>query len=148
MAPRAAEPPPLTASGVTPAPSAAGFRWKWALLTIPITVGTAVGLTVVTVMMMAALGWSDDSASEGSKEAVGAFIVLGTMLLSGVVVGWLSPGRTLLEPAVGLVAATVALNLFFGDAETNPIGGWMLPFALGAAGAWLGEWLQGRLARR
>lgn len=140
-------PPPLTSSGAAPAGTAPGFRWKWALLTIPIAVGTSLGLLVIAGFTMSAIGWSDDTASDGAKLAVGGTWILGSMLLSGLVVGLLSPGRTVLEPAFGLAVAVVALNVLGGDVE-GAVGSWVLPFGIGAAGAWLGEWLQGRLKSR
>jgi hypothetical protein len=68
------------------------------------------------------------------------------MLLGGMAAGWLSPGRTIVEPGVGIAAALIGFNLLIGN-TSNLLFGWLLPFGIGAGGARIGEWLQGRFSR-
>lgn len=141
------------ASPAPAVPSATGFRWMWALLTIPIAVGTvlvsAVGVGLVVGILKSrtlATDPTDDAMSDAV--ATGApLIVLGSMVFAGLVVGMLSPGRTVREPGAGLAAAVIAMNLIGGNSQ-GVVMGWVLPFALGAGGAWVGEWLQGRFTAR
>lgn len=145
----AASPVPATPAG-TAVSSAGGFRWMWALLTIPIAVGTALVVLFGIGFAMAFMGIDLESfaATGGAKRevfAVGG--LLGGMALAGLIVGWLSPGRTVAEPGVGLAAAVIALNVLAGDTQ-GLVMGWVVPFLLGAGGAWIGEWLQSRFAAR
>lgn len=130
-------------------PSASGFRWMWALLTIPLAVVTAVVFPFTAGLAMGLMGIDVESfAATGAAQAVfGVGALLGSMAFAGLVVGWFSPGRTVVEPGVGLAAAVIAINVLYGDAQ-GVVTAWVLPFILGAGGAWLGEWLQSRFASR
>jgi hypothetical protein len=85
----------------------------------------------------------EDSESEQFADTI---IVLISMVLGGMTVGWLSPGRTIVEPGVGIATALIGFNLLNGDTSSLLLG-WLLPFGLGAGGARIGEWLQGRFSR-
>jgi len=142
---RAADAPPAS-----PRSAPAGFRWTWALLAIPIALGTAFATFFAAGLFMGLAGFTPDAldADDGLlPEAFGAMVILGSMALAGLVVGWCSPGRTIVEPGVGLAAAVIAMALVKGDTQ-GVISGLVLPFLLGACGAWLGEWLQGRFTSR
>jgi hypothetical protein len=122
----------------------AGFQWKWALLTIPIVVAVTIACTMAVVIVADFAGYSlEDSESEQFADTI---IVLISMVLGGMTVGWLSPGRTIVEPGVGIATALIGFNLLNGDTSSLLLG-WLLPFGLGAGGARIGEWLQGRFSR-
>ena len=116
-----------------PSPAAAAperFQWKWALLTIPIVVGVTLVLMIVAGVLLVAMGvQSEDKARQAM---IGVVIILLSMLFGGILAGWLSPGRTIYEPGVGIAAALT------GTTDGMLIG-WILPFLIGAAGAWIGE---------
>ncbi len=115
------------------------FRWKWALLTIPIALG--VTLAAVAAVVAVALNFGVDPDTDPLAKAVGFLAVVAGMFIGGLIVGWWSPGRTVLEPGVGLAVTSIALNLL-SDNAGGILFDWILPFAVGAAGAWLGEALQ------
>jgi len=121
------------------------FQWKWALLTIPIVVLVTVVCMVGAVIAFMVVGQplEDDSPRQA---VVGTIVLLISMLLGGMAAGWLSPGRTIVEPGVGIAAALIGFNLLIGN-TSNLLFGWLLPFGIGAGGARIGEWLQGRFSR-
>ena len=114
----------------------AGFQWKGALLTIPIVVGVTLVLMVVAGVLMVVMGVQPDDKQR--QAMVGVMIVFLSMLLGGILAGWLSPGRTIYEPGVGIAAALTGANLALGTTDGLLLG-WVLPFLIGAAGAWIGE---------
>ena len=122
-----------------------GFQWKWALLTIPIVVAITIGCMVAAGIVVAFAGYSLKDSD--SQQFVGLIILLISMFLGGMTAGWLSPGRTIVEPGVGIAAALIGLNVLSGETG-NILLGWILPFGIGAGGAQIGEWLQGRFSRR
>ena len=124
--------PPAMPSAAAPA----GFQWKWALLTIPIVVGVTLVLMVVAGVLMVVMGVQPDDKQR--QAMVGVMIVFLSMLLGGILAGWLSPGRTIYEPGVGIAAALTGANLALGTTDGLLLG-WVLPFLIGAAGAWIGE---------
>lgn len=137
---------PLPA-GVSPAtPVRAGsFHWRWALLTIPIVVGVTFALASAAGIVTGSLGAVP--ADEETLTMMGAGSVLLGMFIGGLVVGWVSPGRTVLEPGVGIAAAVIAMNVV-AQQISGIVTAWVLPFVIGAGGAAIGEWLQGRRRRR
>jgi len=122
----------------------AEFQWKWALLTIPIVVAVTVACMVAVGLVAGFAGYSLEDSD--SQQFVGLIILLISMLLGGMAAGWLSPGRTIVEPGVGIAAALIGLNVLSGETG-NILLGWILPFGIGAGGARIGEWLQGRFSR-
>jgi hypothetical protein len=138
---------PATPAAVT---SATGFRWMWALLTIPIAVGTAIVSGFTAGLVMGFMGITPEwfaATGEATQAVIGAVVIVGSMVFAGLVVGWFSPGRTVMEPGVGIAAAVITMNVLHGDAQ-GVVMAWVVPFLLGAGGAWLGEWLQSRFAKR
>lgn len=60
---------------------------------------------------------------------------------AGLLAGFISPTRTVLESGVGLAVMLVVMNLLLDDVS-GAVFSWRIPFALGALGATLGEYLQ------
>lgn len=114
---------------------ATGFQWKWAALTVPIVVGTTVVLMIAAGIILALQGTKDVSP------AVGLLIAALGILTGGLVAGFLSPTRTVLEPGVGIAATVIVMNLAMGDIGGTLLG-WLIPLGLGSLGAALGEFLQ------
>jgi len=128
----------------TPRPQPTGFQWKWMLLTIPIVVVITLACSVVAGFAGVAMGYDMDNPA--TPTAAGVIAVLLGMFLGGITAGWLSPGRTIVEPGAGIAAALIGCNLLNGDVGSIWLG-WILPFGIGAGGARIGEWLQGRSSR-
>jgi len=122
-----------------------GFQWKWALLTVPIVVAVTLACIVATSVVLGVAGYSLDDSE--SQQRFGITILLTSMVLGGMTAGWISPGRTIVEPGVGIAATLVGFNLLYGD-TSSLLFGWILPFGIGAGGAGVGEWLQARFSRR
>jgi hypothetical protein len=80
------------------APAPSGFEWTWALLTIPIVIGVTLALLIAAGVAMCTMGV--DAADETRQTTVGFLVIVAGMLLGGMLAGWLSPGRTVLEPGV------------------------------------------------
>ncbi len=125
----------------TAAPAPSGFQWRWALLTIPIVIAVTLVVAIAAALLMALAGV--DTGDESRQAVVGVLIVLASMLLGGLLAGWLSPGKTIVEPGVGIAAALTGANLAMGMTE-GVLLGWVVPFLIGAAGAWIGERLPKR----
>lgn len=113
--------------------SALGLQWLWVL--VAIVVGFAAGLYSV-FLAEALLGVN----YLGILACFGA-----SFLLTGFVVGFFSPGRTILEPAVatgGLILLDVVFSLLYFRAWF-PIGAVLLALLAGivisVTGAWMGE---------
>ena len=121
-----------------------GFQWKWAILTIPLVMAVTAVCIMATGIVLAVLGHNLEDP--GTQTIVGTIVLLISMVLGGMTAGWLSPGRTILEPGVGIAAALIGFNVLMGDTSSLLLG-WILPFGIGAGGARIGEWLQGRFAR-
>lgn len=137
---------PLPVRHAPAAPArATAFHWRWALLTIPIVVAVSFAIAYAAGLVAGSLGFATDA--EETITAVGTASVLLGMFIGGLVVGWVSPGRTVLEPGVGIAAAVTAINVLYQDVA-GLVAAWVLPFAIGTGGAALGEWLQGRWRRR
>lgn len=116
--------------------------WAW------VVVGVVVGLllSVYTVFI------ADTLVGASTAGIVGALAA--SFLAMGFMVGWFSPGVTILEPAlaaVGVVAFDVGLAVLnFGAAFPLQavIVGVATGFAVALAGGWLGELAQRRIGRR
>lgn len=130
-----------------PAPSGGSraFRWQWALITILIVVGVSLSLAFAVGVISGFLGVSAED--ESTMNLLGVASVCTGMFVGGLVVGWVSPGRTVLEPGVGIAAGVIAMHILAND-MAGVVLGWLTPFGIGAAGAALGEWLQGLRQRR
>jgi hypothetical protein len=115
--------------------------WPWVFVSIVIgfTLGTYALFLVGTV-------------SPGSPDQ-DMTIMAAAFLVTGVVVGFFSPGRTMIEPAIAAAGLMIAhggfVLVYF---ETPPtLGSLLTMFAVGIllalGGGWMGEVLQGRLRR-
>ena len=115
--------------------------WPWVFVSV------VVGFTLSTYALFLTRALLPTSSTQDLVVLVGAFLV------TGVIVGYFSPGKTMIEPSIaaaGLIMAHVGFLLVFID--TPPGLGWLLlVFALGTVlalfGGWLGETLQGSLRK-
>jgi hypothetical protein len=112
---------------------ALGLQWLWVF--VAIVVGFAGGL--YAVFLTQAIVGINYLAILASFAA--------SFLLTGFIVGYFSPGRTILEPAVataGLIAVDVAFGLLYFRAWF-PVGAVMMALVggvvLSVTGAWMGE---------
>ncbi len=119
--------------------SASGFSWKWAVLSVPIVMGTVFACCVPVT----ACGFTADDFQNNPALAI---VVIGFgLFMGGLLAGFLSPARTVLEPGVGIIFMLVVIGLLAGESP-NLIGSGVL-FGLGSLGAALGEYLQQQKTR-
>jgi hypothetical protein len=135
------------------------ISWKW----VVIGAGITIVLNKVLILLLAgpmqnAVVVGDDGVATGLSGMFWVYLALiavGSYFVGGVFTGWLSPGETIKEPA-GAAALAVVLNsisdfLMQSGSEGFAMGQWIvgaaisvvLGFALGLAGGWLGERIQG-----
>jgi len=115
--------------------------WPWVFVSI------VVGFTLSTYALFLTRALLPPSTAQDLAVLTGAFLV------TGVLVGFFSPGKTVVEPAIaagGLILAHVGFLFVYVDASPG-IGRLLLAFALGIAlallGGWLGETLQRSLRK-
>lgn len=125
-----------------------GLHWRWVLFGVALMVLGHVGAYLLAGRRVIALVERDPVLAFG----IAAVVPLLIFFFSGLLVGRLSPGRTIQEPAVAAVLgllAVVGLQLFAGMIN---IFGLLLgaPFSFAAAyfGGWVGEVWQSRAQRR
>lgn len=119
--------------------SSGGLNWAW------IVIGLILGIILIGTLVPIV---RDEVPRPDAAVVIGAL----TFMLTGILVGFRSPGKTLVEPGIsgiGLAALTF-LALRFGFLVTVPFG-WMVAGlivgpALAVLGGWVGEVLQGTLA--
>lgn len=112
-----------------------GFQWKWAAVSVPIAIGTMLLFVVFGGIVCAVTG------ADPKNPALALLVLVLGLFTAGLLAGFISPTRTVLEPGVGIAVTLVVMNLLLGDAS-GALFGWLIPFAIGALGAALGEYLQ------
>jgi hypothetical protein len=131
-----------------------GLDWRWVILGTIVTLGIC-SITVVATIVLATptavrtFGDDDSGALTGFLVTVGCGFLLG-FFLGGVMIGRLSKGRTIVEPAVSAVIATAALAAVLGAMDQGGAGvlcAAPILCVLAVAGAWLGEKWQGKSGR-
>jgi hypothetical protein len=116
--------------------------WPWVFVSV------VVGFTLSTYALFLT------HALLPASPAQDAIVLTGAFLVTGVLVGFYSPGKTMVEPgiaAAGLILAHIGFLTVF--VEAPPSIGWLaLAFAVGTglalAGGWMGEALQARVRKR
>jgi len=119
-------------------PTSEAIRWAWVIA------GVGLGSMLISVFVYVV-------DPQLQRPAATALLVTLTLVLTGILVGYHSPGETIRETAiVGVILAiltAVVLSAFLG--VRIPIIAWLLtPFyaaTLAMAGGWVGELLQGTL---
>jgi len=115
------------------------LQWKW------VWVGVVVGAILVTVFVALA-------TSQFHNPFVPTLIASLCFVITGIIVGYKSPGITIREAAVAGVILMIfmLLVLTYGFNVTLTVGYWIfalvLGFFLSMLGAWVGEQLQGTLS--
>ncbi len=121
------------------------FSWKWVLLSMAIFIATEIVLGAVVG------GFVSGYASINFRILVQGLLNLFSYLAGGFVVGLVSPGKRIREPAVGAFLC-VALTLlvafltpirFLRFSTLRLIIGGLIAYALALAGAKIGEKLTG-----
>lgn len=118
----------------------------------------AIGAAIIVALNVALLAVFRDVLFAQMAESVGEpkaevfaviMIALGSFFVGGLVIGWLSPGETIKEPALAAVIA-VGINVAKNAAwhpETFSILqsaiSMLIGFGFALAGAWVGERIQG-----
>ncbi len=118
-----------------------GFAIKWA----------AVAFAVYIVLQAVALAILPLIISSYDPQGFSALMIsLGLWFLGGILVGWLSPGRTFVEPAVGALVAVIPTVWWivaitpdgFDVSMTAYVIGGLLGAMMSLFGAFLGEKIQ------
>jgi hypothetical protein len=119
------------------------LQWKWVAIG-----GVAVAAAQLGVGVLVGLGGGAMAASAAEPGFLATIVAASCVayLLAGAAVGYLSPGLTLKEPALGAAAAITLFNLATGNPAAIGVG-WILPFGLTLLGAKLGEKLQAQRAQ-
>ena len=128
---------------------AGSLNWRWIAIGVAIMfglnliAGLLVGALIVPDLPVATPEGTpavDPVAIGGGRLALVALLSFASFALGGYIVGWKSPGRTILEPGIS-AAIAVALSLLlagsFGLGSFLVAG--LLPFIAGLLGGWLGE---------
>ena len=129
---------PVVNYGAVSGPAA--ITWGW------VVVGAVVMLAVqaVTAVLVAGSVYAIDKLGSQGFFTRTSMVISGGLLsylVGGFVVGWKSPGRTVLEPALAAIPSGLCFALLFSQA----VGGWRLGaflvggFLVAFVGAWLGE---------
>lgn len=119
------------------------FRWRWFLFAV------ALGAILITLLMAIARGDLPHTTQIPHTDTV-IFVGVLAFVLTGILVGFTSPGRTIAEAGIaGLVLAIIGEAVAIRTFEAvHPI--WLIlgiwgGFSLGLGGGWVGELLQGTL---
>lgn len=126
--------------------------WRW----IGIGVAIMFGLSFVAGLLAVGVLGGPDAVTANAAAAPMASVGGGRLLLAsllsfaaflvgGYIVGFKSPGRTILEPGIS-AAVAVALTLLVGGVFSlgTLLGAGLVPFLAGLLGGWLGERAQGQ----
>lgn len=117
-----------------------GFEWKW----VGVSFGIYIALQAITLMVLPLVISQYDP-----QGAPGLLISAGVWFVGGIVVGFVSPGKTFLEPAVGAMIAavpTVAYLMYISEVHKVSLLAGIIAGLLGVMitlfGAFLGEKMQ------
>jgi hypothetical protein len=117
-----------------------GFEWKWVFVAF----GIYMVLQAIVLVALPRIITQYDP-----QGAPGLLISAGVWFVGGIVVGFVSPGKTFLEPAVGaLMAAVPTIAYLLHISEVQPLSvlagviGGLLGVMITLFGAFLGEKLQ------
>lgn len=117
-----------------------GFEWKWVFISFGI-------YAVLQGFFLVALNLAIEAYDP--QGLPGVMISVGLWFIGGIVVGFLSPGKTFVEPAVGAVIAaipTMAYIMAISDVRSMPFYTYIFSAVLGVMvalfGAFLGEKIQ------
>ena len=118
--------------------------WKWIAIGVVIMValnlvaGLLLGLVLGPQLRGAAS--PEEISLSGGQVLLALIINILSFLIGGFIVGIKSAGRTILEPGISaLVATLIALVISRQLTVANLIVGGLVPFAAGVLGGWLGE---------
>jgi hypothetical protein len=118
----------------------AGFSWLWVAIGFGIMLGLQVGVSFLL------------EAVAPDRAVIYLLAWMAPFLLGGILVGWLSPGKTFQEPAVAALVAMILAFLiaYLRDPELTWNGilgvavfGAVPGLLLALVGGWIGEKIQG-----
>ncbi len=117
-----------------------GYRWGWVLKSAAIIFGLQV--------LFGVLWWGLSASGMDILDESTLFYLVILISPLAIVVGsfiaaYLSPGKTIMEPAMGAGLVVVVSNLLSGNVGGMFLG-WIVPFLIGLVGAYLGEKIQER----
>lgn len=121
--------------------------WRWIAIGVAIMFGLNLIASLILVPLIGdsvpatATNPQDAAAAlSGGQLALGALISIASFTVGGYIVGWKSPGRTIVEPGIS-AAIAVIISLLLSGAFTlgNLLVGGLVPFLAGLLGGYLGE---------
>ena len=121
--------------------------WRWIAIGVAIMFGLNLIASLILVPLIgdsvpATSTNPQDAAAalSGGQLALGALISIASFMVGGYIVGWKSPGRTIIEPGIS-AAIAVIIGLLLSGAFTlgNLLVGGLVPFLAGLLGGYLGE---------
>ena len=116
-----------------------GLSWRWVFYGALIMFAMFCAAVVLTIVAIA--------ATPAYAETIDAWLPLAGFFVGGLLTGRLSPGRTLVEPALGAAFAIIGKMLFHVARGEIGVGemliGTSIAFVLALGGAWVGEKMQG-----
>ena len=128
--------------------------WRWIAIGVAIMFGLNLIASLILVPLIgdslpvSATNPQDAAAAlSGGQLALGALLSIASFTIGGYIVGWKSPGRTIVEPGIS-AAIAVIIGLLLSGAFTlgNLLVGGLVPFLAGLLGGYLGERHQARAA--
>ena len=126
--------------------------WRWIAIGVAIMFGLNLIASLILVPLIGdsvpatATNPQDAAAAlSGGQLALGALLSIVSFTVGGYIVGWKSPGRTIVEPGIS-AAIAVIIGLLLSSAFTlgNLLVGGLVPFLAGLLGGYLGERHQAR----
>ena len=121
--------------------------WRWIAIGVAIMFGLNLIASLILVPLIGdsvpatATNPQDAVATlSGGQLALGALLSIASFTVGGYIVGWKSPGRTIVEPGIS-AAIAVIISLLLSGAFTlgNLLVGGLVPFLAGLLGGYLGE---------
>jgi len=115
------------------------FNWPWVFKSAGL-----VSITVICSIILLAIVLIYKGADYRNEQALvipGLLLFVCSIFIGTIWSAYLSPGRTIYEPAVGSVLVVTLMNLLLGNIAGILLG-WVLPFLIGIGGAKIGERLQ------
>ena len=121
-----------------------GIHWRWVLYGIAIMYGANIVAGIGLGLFLIGSGASAENLEENLSPLLIGIVALVSFGVGGFIVGWRSPGRTILE--AGIAAFAAATFSAVGQGTFEPVAllfGGGFPFLAALGGGYLGEKVQG-----
>lgn len=116
------------------------IRWGWVFRSMGLILLSSIGTIMVFGIILALSG---NKMSDENIGFLGIFAMIVALFLGSLWSAYISPGRTVKEPAIAITIIVVVVNLATGS-FAGAILGWIVPWFIALIGAKLGEKMQAR----